>query len=75
MLATCEQRHFYANKAKTETCHLCLKHLKDEMQTCKTRYDKNSKEWPPSRTRSERDTNLHNFMPLRDKTGYRSSMH
>ena len=32
-------------------------------------YPKKSKEGSASRTRSERDTNLHNLRPSRDKTG------
>ena len=32
-----EQRHLYAKKAKTEMCHSCLKDLKRDIHTCKTR--------------------------------------
>ena len=32
-----EQRHFYANNAKTEMRDSCLKHLKNEVHACKTR--------------------------------------
>ena len=34
-LATSEQRHLYANKAKTEVRHFCLKQLTNEIHACK----------------------------------------
>ena len=70
-----EQWLFDANKAKTEMRHFCLKFFEPRCTPVKR-----DRELPAqkvqgmvsSRTRSERDTNLHNLRVLRDKEGQHS---
>ena len=50
VLVRCEQRHLYANKAKTEMCYFCLKHYK-------TRYTPEKRDRFLKNPSSERDQN------------------
>ena len=77
-----DQWHFYANKAKTKVCHFFLKLYKTRCAPVKR-----DRKLPAQkvqgmvsiqnniRTRSERDTNLHNLRAWRDKTGQHSRRH
>ena len=79
---THEQRHLYANKAKTEVRHLCLKLYKTGCPPVKRdrklpaqKSPRNGQLQNEIGTRSERDTNLNILRPLRDKTGQHSRIH
>ena len=69
----------FVNKATTEMHRSCLKSYEMRYTLVKRNeklpafpwaswLPKKPKEWPASRTRSERDTTLHNLRPSRDKT-------
>ena len=67
-----EQLHFYSNKAKTGLRHFSLKHYKTRYTPVKRDRIKKKQGMVSVhneiRMRYERDTNLHNLWPFRDKT-------
>ena len=62
--SSCEQRHFYANKAKTEMRHLCFKHYKIRKNPHAHKNKIGTSTPPPSKKNHDPPPKRRNFMGM-----------